>query len=475
MSRRCGVATQKKSCFRDKIDGLHPLFSLRAELFLLIFLILVFALVLFACRRDGGNGHASSVSRFADGTYVLGEDIGGLTVSEAEARLRQEIENAQSGYRCRLYCGEREFFLDAEKVNVESDLAIVLNNAMLSGAGEYAVLFHPADDEKLNTALENIAAELREEAVPAKLIPRDEATEEELASGESNARFTVTAAKAGTEPNLAAARRLVLAGGTVIDFPVSHPQPAGTRPKLPQRMAVFATSFAGNGLSAPNRVANITKAASLINGAALAPGERFSCNAALGERTEEAGWKSATAFANGGRDTEQQFGGGICQVSTTLYNCALRAGLSIDQRAGHSRRVRYVPGGLDAALSWGGADLVIRNNLSDTVYFFMWTDENESKLYCEICGPGFGGGYDGISVESELIEKLEPGEAEFVTDPALSPGECVLKSEASSGSVYRSWRIFTKNGAELYRELIAETVYPARSAVYAVPPGTDGQ
>ncbi len=445
--------------------------AIRAELILLVFLLLFGVLILFACRKEApkDGGTASEKTRFTEGTFVLGADIGGLTREEAERSLKEKAESGCKSYRCRLGLGEREFILTADQLDVETDLASVLDRAMLSGAGEYPVRAFPADNEKLDAAVRALAKEVNASAKPARLT-----LIEEGGSSPAGERFAVTKAEAGVRLDEAGLKQLLRAGETELALPVFSIAPSGAEPKLPVMMASFATSFASERLCGANRVFNIKKAAALLNGRSLAPGERLSCNAVLGERTEEAGWKTAAAFANGGSETEQQYGGGICQVSTTLYNCALLSGLQVPERCSHSRRVSYVEGGLDAALSWPDADLVILNSTSETIYIFMWADESRMELCCEIWGGGFRGSYNGIRLMSELVSKQEPGEAEFETDPSLSAGECILRRSAITGSTYRTWRIFLKDDLDLWREEIAQTVYPMHPALYAVGSAENG-
>lgn len=103
-------------------------------------------------------------------------------------------------------------------------------------------------------------------------------------------------------------------------------------PEMPELRASFSTSFAAGSLCSENRVHNITKGALLIDGSIVPAGQTFSCNDSLGVRSRENGWLPATAFANGGAETRQEYGGGICQISTTLYNAVLRSDLEIIAR-----------------------------------------------------------------------------------------------------------------------------------------------
>ena len=131
--------------------------------------------------------------------------------------------------------------------------------------------------------------------------------------------------------------------------------------------------------STDNRVSNLRKACEILNGMVLMPGEVFSYNEALGERTPENGWLTATAYANG--ETRQEYGGGICQVSSTLYNAALYANLQILERECHQFQVTYLPWGMDATVSWGWPDLKFRNDKDYPIRIVAWLDE-ESKDVC---------------------------------------------------------------------------------------------
>lgn len=110
----------------------------------------------------------------------------------------------------------------------------------------------------------------------------------------------------------------------------------------------------------PNRTNNLTLAANAINGTIIRPGETFSFNKIVGERTPEKGYKAAAVYA--GEATVDQVGGGICQVASTIYYAALLSDLEIVERAEHRYLVDYVPPGMDATIYWGSYDFKFRNN-----------------------------------------------------------------------------------------------------------------
>ena len=108
------------------------------------------------------------------------------------------------------------------------------------------------------------------------------------------------------------------------------------------------------------RNTNLRLACEALNGVVLEPGETLSYNATLGERTEEAGYQAAPAYS--GTDLVDSLGGGICQVSSTLYLCSLYAGMDTVDRVSHGFPANYIPVGLDATVSWGEPDLKIKNS-----------------------------------------------------------------------------------------------------------------
>jgi len=114
-----------------------------------------------------------------------------------------------------------------------------------------------------------------------------------------------------------------------------------------------------------NRAHNIALAAKSINNTVVFPGELFSFNRVVGQRTAERGYLRASIIVKG--EFSEGIGGGICQVSSTLYNATDKAGLKIVQRYSHSRSVPYVPPGRDATVSWGGPDFAFKNQYNQPI------------------------------------------------------------------------------------------------------------
>mgnify|MGYP002478573809 CR=1 FL=1 len=140
----------------------------------------------------------------------------------------------------------------------------------------------------------------------------------------------------------------------------------------------YSTWFHGSAA----RYQNIAAAMRGVNNTLVWPGQLFSFNEVVGPRTPERGYLPAPVILNGGLDVG--YGGGVCQVSSTVYNAALAANLTVVERHGHSKPVHYVPEGRDAAVDYGGVDLKFRNNRSTVIIIKSYL--NNGRLYIELRG-----------------------------------------------------------------------------------------
>ena len=141
------------------------------------------------------------------------------------------------------------------------------------------------------------------------------------------------------------------------------------------------TSLSG---SSKNRISNVKKACEILDGLMLMPGEIFSYNDTIGQRNEEDGWLPAPAYADG--EVHQQPGGGICQVSSTLYNAAAYSNLKIVERECHQFQVGYLPWGMDATVSWGWPDFKFQNTQPFPIRLHAWVDDASNECCIQIQG-----------------------------------------------------------------------------------------
>ena len=149
--------------------------------------------------------------------------------------------------------------------------------------------------------------------------------------------------------------------GDLVEIPIEVTEPEFKKENVTElfadKLASKTTSLSG---SSANRINNITLAASKINGVILEPGQSFSYNNTVGQRTTARGFREAGAYVNG--QVVNEVGGGICQVSSTLYYCTLYSNLKITARTNHYFPVGYIESGLDATVSWGAPDFRFENN-----------------------------------------------------------------------------------------------------------------
>ncbi len=231
----------------------------------------------------------------------------------------------------------------------------------------------------------------------------------------------------------------------------------------------FYTSYSnGNGY---NRVFNIRKAAGFVHGTVLDPEEVFSTNNVLGDRTIERGWLMAPGYTMGGAGTEDSPGGGVCQVSTTLYNAVIKSNLEIVYRQNHSRMVNYIAGGLDATIDTGRIDFLFKNNTQNPIYIFCWLEESRERVHCAIYGEAFPEAYDRIEFVSEKISETPPSETEYVEVGWLVEPYWMLRNPARTGYVYKAFQQFYLRDTLVNTLEINTSVYRMHPKRYYVWPG----
>lgn len=220
------------------------------------------------------------------------------------------------------------------------------------------------------------------------------------------------------------------------------------------------STFSTTSTNSANGNHNMKLALSLCNGHVIQPGETLRFNELVGNSTTAAGgWREAGALSNG--VSENAYGGGICQSSTTIYGAALRAGLTIAKRANHSIPSSYVPLGLDAAISYGSAvqDLWITNPYSSPV--FLSCGMSGVTLTASFLCIEHPADWDAIKVSSWTTSTIPAKSGvEYVPNDGKHRSGTVAAS-ARKGYTASGVRIYYKNGAEVKREAIPDSLYPA--------------
>ena len=221
------------------------------------------------------------------------------------------------------------------------------------------------------------------------------------------------------------------------------------------------SSFTTNTTANQNRNTNVRLAAEAINGTVIKPGQEFSFNGTVGQRTEAKGYKGAAAYNNG--EVVQEIGGGVCQVSTTLYNAVFKAGLKISSRRSHTFEPSYVTPGRDATVSWDQPDFKFINNSSTAIG--LRASYADQKVTVSVYGIPIL--EDGITwdLDSKKVEDLGTPNPTYEEDQTLQPGEEVIKSKGSAGSRWETYKVVYKNGKKISRELDHKTTYKGHTPV----------
>ena len=216
---------------------------------------------------------------------------------------------------------------------------------------------------------------------------------------------------------------------------------------------LIATYTSKYDISDKNRVTNLEIAANRCNNTVLYPGDEFSYNKALGHRTTANGYKMGNSFAGG--KVVQTIGGGICQVSSTLYNAVLRAGLTITDRTAHGMYVQYVPQSTDATVVDNAIDFKFRNDRKYPVKI-VTTCENgvmTASIYGvkEVDEPT-------IDIETKILETIEYT-TQKQNDSSMKKGTTKVVQKPVNGYVSEAYKVYYKNGKEISRELISKDKY----------------
>ena len=355
----------------------------RRQMRIVLALAALIAVLLVLCgwqfveyRDFSHKSDAVGVDTFFDGVYIEGVDVSGMTLDEAVAHWENEIEPVYAARTVTLSDGTQ---IVSSHVGYESNYRQVLQTAFdlcrggglqqqfetLSGMGagvDYTVSRLYCARE----ALEGIALGI---ALNTNYLPSDaepigfDAETQMFIFGDPTSGQTLDREALYSDIESAFEQ-----GGGEVELKYDY-----TEGEVPvDGYGLIATYTTDASTSSSARLHNIRLALSTINGTCLEPGEVFSFNGVVGERTKAAGYRPAPAYSR--METVMEYGGGICQVSSTLYAAVEKAGLEIVERHSHSLKVTYIPKGMDATVDWGNKDFKFANNTGEAIYIVGYVD-----------------------------------------------------------------------------------------------------
>ena len=440
---------RKNSSYRRKKDPNYKLIALIGVILLVVILCVALAL--------HSRGQAASVdesSTEASETEIIPEvTVDGVTITGMSKSQAREAILAEFPWAMTVTYGEDTY----EVTDLMAQKVDALLDEIYSGEPEASYTLDTDGLDEAAAAEAEACAALWDKAAKNGSIESFDA---------ENGRFTFSEGEEGFSIDQEKLTQDILAALEAKNFDAEIE--ASGSAVAPERTAAQAkelyetlSSVTTNTTANSNRNTNVRLAAEAINGTIIQPGEEFSFNGTVGQRTEAKGYKGAAAYNNG--EVVQEIGGGVCQVSTTLYGAVFRAGLEITYRRSHTYEPNYITPGQDATVSWEEPDFKFRNNSSSPIG--LRASYSNQKVTVSVYGIPIL--EEGVTwdLESKKTEDVNPPAPTYEEDQTLQPGVEVVKSAGSMGSRWETYKVVYKDGVEVSRELDHRVTYRGHAPV----------
>ena len=399
------------------------------------------------------------------GVYIEDIDVSGKQLSEVELFIQEKYEKPVLSKKIEIKANDKTYTLDYEKLQAGYNIPEVAKEAFNYGKERNLI-----ERYRLIKAAEKKEFKLEFTYNPKPIDEMVEKIEKDMNKEAVNANISIAKGniKITPETNGVKLEKDKLKQAIVqqveselseehkeIEAPFTEVKPQLTSVKLSvinARVSTFSTSFT---TSTANRINNIDLSTKAINGTLLMPGEIFSFNETVGERTRARGYKEAGIIV--GDKIESGLGGGICQVSSTLYNAMLKSSIKATERRNHSLPLGYIGKGLDATVDWGNIDLKFKNTLdipiyiegyveNKNVYFNVYSSKDLTKKSYEMV--------------TQVTDTIQPT-IKYIDDPNLNQGETEVIKKAATGYKVKAYRKTFENGKLVNTELISSDNYRA--------------
>ena len=416
--------------------------------------------------------------KILDNIYLENVDLSGLTVDEAVQAVDKRVEET-TGYRIVLHMDDQSVSVTAKELGVSGNNEEAVENAAKIGQignviKRYKVkkdlekaplrlkMKYQVEEEALRTALETYCIPLNRSVSDYSLT-------------HDNGQFQIINGQRGVVLKEEESVRLLETyltdiwkdGIGEVDLEVEITEPKGSKEELARVKDVLGKGSTDYSSSSASRATNIKNGTQKLNGKVLYPGDTFSVCDAMVPFTEENGYALAGSYANG--TVVESFGGGICQVSSTLYLAVLRSELQVTERHNHSMIVNYVKPSMDAAIAEGAKDFKFVNNLDTPVYIEGYAGGGMVSFV--VYGEEYRSEGRTVSYESETLETIQPT-TELTADPEKALGSIEQTDSSHTGYRAKLWKVVTENGQET-REEVNNSTYQMTPAKYKVGVKTD--
>ncbi|MBO4981123.1 MAG: VanW family protein [Lachnospiraceae bacterium] len=436
---------------------------------------LLFAIVLFW----GMTVQAGNADTIKTGVYADGIDLSGKTEAEATAAIEEYVEGLKQTQITLLAADNKEVTVTAEQLGISWENPELVKEALEIGThGNVIERYKLLKDLEHEGAVLDVELAYDVQAINAILTEKCVKYDKKAVNvslKRENGQFQVVAGQTGYVLDVEASidsiydylmeewdgQPCTIALDVVVD------EPKGSAEELAQVKDVLGTFTTSYKTSGSSRSANVQNGAKLIDGTTLYPGEEFSTYEAVSPFSEANGYYMAGSYLNG--KVVDSLGGGICQVSTTLYNAVLLAELDVTERHNHSMIVTYVDPSADAAIAESaGKDFCFVNNTEAPVYIEGYTT-SDKKIVFNIYGKETRDPGRKVRYESEVLETIQPAADKIYADAGQPIGYIVAEG-AHVGYKARLWKVVTENGKEVSRTQVNSSSYKMspRSATVGV-------
>lgn len=422
---------------------------------------------------------SKSNTTIPESVSIEGISVAGMSQDEAKEALAGVVDAAGatvftlkagdntvecSGSDLGITSNESEVITQALNYGTEGNILerYVAQRNLKSGKSKDFELTYSLDKNTVTEYIENATEQLNDEAVDGTL-------------SHENGKFTYVEGQSGycvkVDDSVETLRKYVNeewdGKDAEVELDCEVTEPRGSKDalsKIKDELGTYNTSYAGSDWG---RKTNIEVGSSKVSGTVLYPGDEMSVADKLGKQDAEHGYAQAASYENG--EVVQTYGGGVCQISTTLYNAVIRAELEVTERHPHSMMVGYVSPSEDAAIAEGAKDLKFKNNLDSPVYVEMIADG--ATLYASIYGQETRPANRTIEFESEVISRTSP-QTVYVADPSMPIGTQSRSGSAHTGYKACLWKVVKVDGAEESREKFNSSSYRASNVTIAVGTGS---
>lgn len=439
--------------------------------------VILVVLLLIACL--GGAAfymyNATDQETYFTGVQIEGVELGGLTKEEAKDKV-DEYWNGLLETEISLKVNDKSEQASLKDLGLTYSNQDILDTAYEIGReGNFISNYFKVQSLKKNPESLTFEVAFDADTLEKALVEKTEKHEQKMKNASikrENGEFVITEEKDGVEINYEESIKLLNEKITsdwadretftfeMVTEVAKAEYTAEMMKEINDKLGSYSTNY---GSSAWGRKQNIAKGAAYINGTVLYPGDTLSVYELVAPFTSERGYEMAGAYLNG--KTIQSMGGGICQVSTTLYNAALRAEVEIVERHEHSMTVGYVPLSADAAISGTYKDLKFKNNYDTPIYIEGYG--GGSTLSFTIWGKETRPSNRTIEFYSETLSSTPPKEKE-IKDDTLEEGKTKIITKGHTGYKAKLWKIIKIDGKETDRVQINSSSYAASTTEIAV-------